>query len=335
MIKFGVTSLSGLYHRYTQFGRPKHASLLLLRELAHNPEAGAQWCDRVVTQIRMPNGTFRETHRERFRILDSLIRDIVSARYPSEQRLLVTDCGVSSGTTSVEFYRTLVGVFPNLAFVATDLSFTAVVVKSRRSPWAIAFERGGGELQIIIGPLVLPGQGRISIGYPLNRIARRIACGTLVPRARSVLQRVGTDFEPECAELTVDGYDIIVVPMLSADCLRLTQTTPQFRCETDDLFHPTRRPAHLLRAMNVLTRHYFDDHSLRRAFRLALENILPGGLFVSGRSPKGKPQELLATIFSRESDRLAVVSRLNGGCEEEDLILEAAETISSALPIGP
>ena len=279
----------------------------------------------------MPNGTSRETHRVRFKILDPLIRDILSTRFPKQHRLVVTDGGVSTGSTSVELYRTLSDVFPDLDFVATDLSLSAVVVKSRRWPWAVAFDAGGCELQIISGPLVLPGRGGISIAYPLNRMARRIARATVVRRARSVLQRVRVHTPEALSEATAAGYDIIVVPLLSADCLRLTQTTASFRCEVDDLFQPARRPAHLVRVMNVLTRKYFDDRRLARAFRATLQNVLPGGLFVSGRSPSVDPRDLRATIFARDADRLTIMSKLNGGSEEEDLILEAADTILGAV----
>lgn len=324
MIKLGVTSPAGLEQPFTQLGRRKHASLLLLRDLARRPPADLRSYDRIVERVLMPNGTWRETHAGRFLLLDRVLIDVLRERLPGVQRLTVTDVGASNGTTSLELYTRLRGIFPQVDFLATDLCRDAFAVAPADWHWAAIFEPGGELLQIVFGSLVLPGQGRESLAYPVNHLLRAAARLSLVPRARAVLRRMPTGLQDfECRR--VGRWQVIKIPLLSHRCWERTRLDPDFRFDVHDVLRPLPRPAHLVRAMNVLTRVYFDDQTLARAIGNCLRAVHEnGGILVTGRSPSADPQEVHATVFARVPGGLEVVSRLNGGCEEEALVLGLA-----------
>ena len=328
MMQLGVTTMADLRQDVTQARGRQPVSLLILDELARARCSDLRLYDRVIQDVRMSNGTFRETHCGRFSMLDPIIRDILCDRFPPEQALLISDCAVSNGATSVELYRMLRDAFPRLDYVATDLSFSAIVVKSRRWPWAVTFDASGAALQILVGPLVLPGQARPSIFHPVNRLARQLARASLVPRARAVLEQIHPADGHDFTARTIGGYDVLALPLVSSECLQLSRAQVGFRCEVHDLLRPARHRAHVVRAMNILIRAYFDDVRLRQAFRFALQAVLPNGLFISGRSPTSNPRDLLATILGRGADGFHVISRLNGGCEEEQLLLEVADMVA-------
>ena len=326
MIKLGVTTVHGLARPCTLLGRRRPVSLLLLEQLARTPASDLRAYDSIVDQLQLPNGTSRQTRRDRFSVLDPLTCELLRDRVDGAERLVVTDCGVSNGSTSVEWYRMLRAAFPSVDFLATDRWCRAIVVKSCRHPWAVAFDVDGAELQIIAGRLVLPGQGHNSPIYPLNRVARRLARASIVRTARTVLKRVDLDDCPDFTAKAVDDeYEVVVVPLVSGDCWRLARTDPGFAYAAHDVFTAFPRRSHVVRVMNVLTRTYFDDERLRRAFRMVLDHLLPHGIFISGRSPSADPHEVLATIFGCDDNGLEVLGRLNGGCEEESLILETAK----------
>jgi hypothetical protein len=321
VIAFGIKTLPQLL----QPGRTgQDVSLLLLEEVARTRRDDDEAYGQILNGLRMPNGTFRATEPGRFRLLDSLVSDILRGRVGRDCRVFVTDCAVADGTTSVALYRTLRSAFPRLDFVASDLWHRAVAVKSRRWPWAVALDSDGLALQIIAGPLVIAGQGALSRAYPVNRAVRLLARAWLVPRARAILRQIDATTQADFATVTIDGYDVTTLPLLGGECLHLSQTASDFRFEVQDLFRSSRRRAHVVRVMNALTRNYFDDARLRQAIRLRLDSVLSDGLFIAGRSPTTNPRGLLASVFGRTSTGFEVIARLNGGCEEEALILETA-----------
>ena len=82
-----------------------------------------------------------------------------------------------------------------------------------------------------------------------------------------------------------------------------------------------QRSFHVLRAANILNRVYFDDITLTAMLRNLRSRLLPGGLLIVCKT-RANDSVNEATLFKLQDDlKLAVVERLNGGSEVEELAL--------------
>ena len=138
--------------------------------------------------IRLPNGIWKDTRQGRFGRLDVEALEVITETHPRGTILEVNDLGVSSGSTSVEFYRVLHSAFMP-TFVATDLWRDAFVIRNLKWGWITILDSAGNELQHVIGPFVLPGQGTELAIYPIDQVLRWLARRIELPRARAELER--------------------------------------------------------------------------------------------------------------------------------------------------
>ena len=270
----------------------------------------------------MANGTWRDSSSGRLAVLDRVLLALVRRRWPTETHLRVLDLGVASGITSVELFRTLRPWF-SLDFVATDLWRHAIAVRHTHRRWSIIFDTRGAELQHIIGPFVLPGQGHESVLYPVNRLLRFWSRRYLVPRARAALVGYDSGVHAELESMRVGDCDVVKVPLVSAECLALCERSDDFHFETLDILEQFGRQAEIVRAMNIITPSHFREAELGRALRHCLAALSADGILVLGRSPTDQAADVGATIYGRQGAALQVLERINGGAEVEGFIEDA------------
>ena len=124
----------------------------------------------------------------------------------------------------------------------------------------------------------------------------------------------------EFATTRNDQFEMIRLPLLSAECLELLRTDPSFQFRIADILQPLGRNAHVIRAMNIITQFHFGEAELRRAIRSCLKDIRPGGVLILGRSPSEKSHDVRATIYREDRGDLHPIRKLNGGYELDHLV---------------
>jgi len=333
MLKLGLVRPAHLDRPRTWYGARKFPSLYLLRDLRRDGAANATRHDDILRLLQMANGTWKETRRGRFEGLDRDLVGLLLETHPRGGSLIVTDLAVSSGVTSVELYRALSTVFrPD--FLATDLWRDAIAFRRIGRPWSVVLDFRGEVVQYVLGPFVLPGFSSELPLYPINALLRFLARLFLLPGARRLLPSEQIDRCRDFDHVSASGYDVMRLPLLSADTLDLMEAQHRFRFEVADVLEPMKRPADLIRAMNILTPLHMPAPALRHAARNCLANLNPGGIFVIGRSVSDDPDLTRATVYRRDDGALVPVRRLNGGAEIERLVEEEWRHCAQVKTVG-
>ena len=80
---------------------------------------------------------------------------------------------------------------------------------------------------------------------------------------------------------------------------------------------------HVIRAANILNRSYFDSDALIKILHNLRRHLTRDSILVVCNTDTDEEAINHATIFSlREDQRFVVLSKMNGGSEVEDLILQ-------------
>jgi hypothetical protein len=320
MLKLGITNPRDLTQPPRWFGRERHASFLLLEPLAVEgcPDSAAY--DTLVARVRMPNGTWKQTAAGRLRLVDEALVRALERTHAPGRSLSVIDLGASTGVTSVDLFDALSRKW-DVDFTVSDLYRDAFAVSAPAWRWAIVLDGQGNVLQHVIGRFVLPGQLDESAAYQANRALKRWSERVLVPRAREALAQDPTARErPYFAAGEVNGLVIQRLPFFSWRCLDLMRRTPRFRFVIHDVTEPLPATATVVRAVNILTREYFDLPTLTRAIGHALRAVEPGGYFVAGQSRGLDPTAMRATVFRVRDGSAEIAARVGDGYELEELV---------------
>lgn len=324
MLKLGIVRYDGLDRPYTWVGKRKRCSVLLLKELFQKGPEESRMHGLVVRSLITANGTWKETQAGRFSELDKTVLDLLRERSRG-QKLTVADLGVSNGVTSIEFYKTLSSAFP-VDFVATDLWHQVIAFRSIQSGWIVVLDSDGHPLQFVIGPFVLPAQGRESMIYPINWILRQLCRWTIYPRASVAFGKYHPSAHRDFETISMDSCEITKLPLLSPEVRLLIKTTETFKFLHADIMQPLPLRRDVIRAMNILTRTYFDDASLRKGLHNCLSALKPNGILILGQSPVDGQKEADATVYARERGEICPILRMNEGCGLDDLVREVQRT---------
>jgi hypothetical protein len=328
VLKRGIVTRASLARPRTRLGARRHASLLLLRDLAGEPESTPHH-DTVIRLVRMANGTWRDTFAGRLTALDERVAAIVRQRDWTRAPLRVADVGASSGATSVELYERLRRIRA-VDFVASDRWREVFAVRPAAGGPTVVLDADGNPVQYVVGGFVLPGQIEEPWFYPVNRLLRRRMERGPLTAARAGLAACDRTALADFAPRTLGGLEITRVPLLSPDCLRCARERIDFRFEVADVLRPLPWTVDVLRAVNILTPFHFEPAALRTAVATCLEAVADGGLLVLGRSLSDRAADLRATVWTRQGGELRVLARTGGGSEIEDLLAEVAREATSA-----
>lgn len=337
MLKFGVVNRRGVRRPHTLLGRKRHVSFLLLRELASTLQVSPEEYDHLVEHACMANGVWKLTRRGRLRMLDDAVIDILEERYTPRTSLVVCDLAASTGVTSVEFAHALNMRFA-VRFIASDLYRDLIAVCSRQWPIAIVFDRFGKEVQYVLGRFVFPGTGAPaeSAVYPINHWLKALVRRAFAPGARNAFNKVVPARLGPFQSVDIDGYEIVKLPMLAGETLTAIAAREGFSFEEWSILEPIPERAHVVRAMNILTRDHFPDEQRVRAIANCVRAVLPGGLFIVGASPDPESTVVEASIYSVEDEQLIRLASLNGGSEIDAVVARTFPVVeeSSGAPDG-
>jgi hypothetical protein len=255
------------------------------------------------------NGTFKATNHRR---LDDL-NEIAAMHLPADRPLKIMDVAVSSGISTGEWTRFLQNSGIQHQMVAGDLLVHAWLV-SIGSRLHVLVDKTGYQLQLDIGGNAIrtPLRKRNWLRHGLSILAIKL----VMLRAAPALRRASPG---QVRDLPLTRFGVRYRPLQLVS--RSLREFEQIEVVEDDILNDRNYGSsfHVLRAANILNRVYFDDTTLTAMLRNLRSRLVPGGLLIVCKTTESDDVNH-ATLFKLQEDgKLAVVARLNGGSEVEEL----------------
>jgi len=248
--------------------------------------------DAFYANIRLPNGTFKTTCKNRFDDVDAWVCGQLGQPRP----LRVLDIGVSSAVTTLDLWKALnaAGFAPQITGV--DL-YPAAYLLDACGVRILA--EGDHIYQVEIGGLRIPNT--LSLGNPLTAAvyqAARAACRLFGKHARPIP---------------------LVTPALAGSGIKVVRADVM-----GDNLAEMGTGYQFVRAMNIINDVYFSAPMIAKAMRNLHEVLAPDGMFLVGRTLE---QRTNATLFRRLESGFVPVARFGDGSDVEALVPVAAATI--------
>ncbi len=254
--------------------------------------------------LKTANNTFKRTEPCRLAKIDAaLVATLAAHDSPLGD---VLDLGISSGVTTLELMEALRAAGHAVEVTGTDRSVRARLVTLPHGCRALV-ELDGHVLQYeVFGRAVRPWERR------LDRWTGMAVLRSLVERRLR---------EPAMARAAAgEGQEVALLsPRL--------RHAGAFRWHEDDITR--RNPAFvarfdLVRAANLLNRHYFEPDALRDAVANTIAYLSGQGAWLLVLRTHGASDHRGTLFRMDEARRLSVVERHGPGSEVEDLIMELA-----------
>ncbi|MBC9031388.1 hypothetical protein IAG41_03190 [Sphingomonas sp. JC676] len=252
--------------------------------------------------LRTGNFTFKRTGEGRLRVMDrALIEwlDRATARIDT-----VLDLGISSGVTTAELAEAIAQSGRSVRMTGTDRGLAARIVDLPMGCRALV-EPTGHVLQYeILGRAMRPWTRRLDYLTGMA-VAQKVVNRTLGPLARAL----------GASPHTGDPVALVSRRLAQSDAMRLIE---------DDV--TIRNPAltggfDLIRAANILNRHYFEPAELQRAVDNVRSYLRGPGAWLLVLRTHGDAEHR-GTLFRMADDgALDVVERWGGGSEIEEMFL--------------
>jgi hypothetical protein len=292
------------------------AKELFFSTLPLDPEASEMRERTFFHSIRLKNGTFKTTYSHR---LDA-VNEVVNRVLPADRPLEILDVAVSSGLGTLEWMESLNRAGIEHRMTAADLCVKTFLLSFSRF-LNVLVDKSGYPLQFDILGRAIP--------YPVGR--RRTVlfppAFVLAHTLRWVLPVLFAALFKEWAGKT-EGDSI---RRFGVGCRRIRMLSPRLTkggalevLEQDILAPgPFEKCFHVVRAANVLNRHYFSDETLVRMALNLRARLTHHSILIVCRTDDDDVNH--GTVFRlNEADRFDVVCRINGGSEIESLVLDLA-----------
>jgi hypothetical protein len=254
---------------------------------------------RFFGQLKTGNGTFKRTEPGRLDLVNGWMIEVIRHLRATPREVL--DIGISSGVTSLELAGALHDAGFDARLTGTDRSFAATLVDLGPGVRVLA-EPSGHILQYEL------------LGMPVKAWSRRLDFVDGMAAIRLLLRRL-LGARVAAAVAAGEGRPIqLVTPRLGS--------SGAFRLVEDDV--TVRNPAFergfdLVRAANILNRHYFTPAALVTAVTNVRSYLRgPGSLLLVVRT-HGAVAQHGSLMRLDEEGRLRVVARCGTGSEVEDL----------------
>jgi hypothetical protein len=331
VLKLGVSNRKQFLslHQRDRLGRLfsvfalERISYTLIRMPTNASKEDVEVFERLMPYIRLSGGTYRTTSRGRFRNLDPEVNRLLAANFDSQAPLEVQDWAASACLTSSEWARSLFAAFPRLRLTASDLLLFLVELQDHERG-TFVFEPGGAPLQFVKPPFVARMTPPESWKLPVNRWLSQKAWRRwqeLNPLGDRVNEWIISDSE---ATLRTNGMRFDKLSLVHPEALQLARTDSRFRTSRQSVFEPLHSPVQVIRTMNIFNRAYFSEQQLMTGASAVVNSLLPGGIWVLGRTVREEPPVHEVTIFKKTPlHQLEVVKRLGPGSEIESLVLSS------------
>lgn len=260
--------------------------------------------------LRISNGTYRTTFRQRFREVDVAAMCWMERLFSGGDELRVQDRAVSSALTSWEWAEQLFPVFPRAQLEASDILLHLVRLSLPDGATYIA-EPDGRPLQYSKPPFVVSLQHPESLRYPLNR--------WIAARAKRRFERLSLP-EGWTESSDASGYRISRISCVHPQAQAFARRNPGFQFRERSVFDAVPGSCHVLRTMNIFNKSYFSTEQLALGVSAVFESLVPGGLWIVGRTLE-EDFSNHATLFRRGESGWEVLERIGAGSEMEELAL--------------
>jgi hypothetical protein len=124
-----------------------------------------------------------------------------------------------------------------------------------------------------------------------------------------------------------DGFQFKKLSLVHPEAAQLELTDSRFRTRSQSIFEPLPSPVHVIRTMNIFNRAYFSPETLKKGIVAVTHSLLPGGIWILGRTVQEEPPLHEVTIYRKEdSGKLRVIERIGPGSEIEALALSTTQS---------
>lgn len=274
--------------------------------------------ERVVSHLQLSNGTAMTTLSKRLTAVDQRVAGVLRTIFPRSTQLLVEDWAVSTGITALEWCQSLQGLYPNLRFAASDWMLYLIEVRHERTPYAFIVEPNGTPIQYIRDPFVVSLTKQQHFVYFVNRIVQRQALRKWADIARQVHLPVDWADREESQSISLPPFSLRRIPLLHPQVLNMQ--SEQFKVKQHSIFSRLAHPVHVIRTMNILNHSYFSNSRLQSAADTVRRSLLPGGLWIVGRTVKDKPPEHEVSVMQNGFDGWKPILRIGNGSEMESIL---------------
>jgi hypothetical protein len=179
-------------------------------------------------------------------------------------------------------------------------------------------ETSGEPLQYIRPPFV------IRLNPPENKLmlVNRILAWHGRQKLRRLQQIPEQWLRAEHAEpLDLPPFVLRKIPLIHPEALTLR--SDKFAIAMHSAFEPLERPCDVIRTMNIFNLKYFSEARLGEGVDAVKRSLVPGGIWILGRTYKEDPPAHDATVFMKDGDGLRLLERFGKGSEVEPLIPDA------------
>jgi hypothetical protein len=292
-----------------RFAGPRVAYNLL--RVGENPnEEDIRVFEDISVTLQTSNGTFRTTYRNRFQDVDTVALRLMREFFRVDSALRVEDRAVSHGLTSCEWAKRLYPLFPLTEMEVSDLMLQLLELTADSGEIFIT-ETDGTPLQYIRPPFV------VSLLHPEARRnpLRCLVAAQAKRRFRSL--ELPSDW---MAHPQGRGYQVRTIPYIHPEAAALARANPRFRFCRRSVFERSATPCHVIRTMNIFNRAYFSTERLEEGFRTIFDSLVPGGIWIVGRTLE-EDLSNHATFFRRRENGWEVLDRVRDGWEMEQMAL--------------
>lgn len=260
--------------------------------------------------LRLSNGTFRTSFRDRFLDVNALASQVLGDRFDAEQPLVIQDRAVSHALTSMEWAQELLRCFPFARIEASDLTLHLLEITAADGTRYIA-EPDGTFLQAVLPPFVVSLYHPESLRYPLHRVVARYAR----KRLASLPLPDGWIHHD-----TANGMPVKKISLVHPEARAYAERNSGFSVAQRSVFDRDPASCDVLRTVNILNRAYFSEQDLIVGVDAAFTSLRQGGVWIVGRTNQEDLKNHV-TIFCRTQNKWEVLARTGNGTELEDLIL--------------
>lgn len=313
MLRFGIFTLEQYLQAQRQ-GRQlgPQVSYRLLEVTDPSSADQVKAFEDISFTLHTSNYTYRTTFRNRFDKLNQLALPWIEKMFPADTPLKIQDRAVSHGLTSAEWAKMLFPRFPQAEMLATDILVELIELQLPDGTSFIFDDPGQAPLQYLAPPrFAVPVYHLESWRFPVNRIL-----GGQAQRNLESLRLPNNWHETEAG----DGYRVRRIPYVHPQAKALERDSGRFHYRQGSVFDVTE-PCHLLRTMNILIPSYFSADQLSEASRAIHKSLLPGGLWIVGRTLE-EDFSHHATFLERQDNGWKTLNRIGNGAEIERLVLE-------------
>lgn len=295
----------------------RHLSCSLLRLAVLGTDDSIQAFETIIRDLELSSGVCRTTYRRRLQDVDVLVRPYLLDSFARKNRLEVHDWAASDGLVASEWAQDLFRTFPVCRFTASDLTLYLIeVCRGKRE--AYIFEPTGVPLQYVLPPFVVFFNRRDSTVFFANRLIRMRAerCAKSLQSIVGQYQWAGFD---DPTEYWIPSGRIRILPLVHPEARAVQRQIPRFRIVLHSALMPLEEPVDVIRTMNIYHCRYFEDADLAKGARAVFDSLVPGGIWILGRTTEEKnPIRNEVSIFRRTESGFVVLDRLNGGSELEE-----------------